>query len=107
MAKVDLDKMSLKELQAIAKDAAKTIESKKKDGIKALRKKILEEIRDNGLELGDVFPALKPAPRAAVSPKYANPDDMDQTWTGRGRKPKWVEAHLNDGKTLDDLLIGE
>ncbi|CAA6828808.1 MAG: DNA-binding protein, H-NS family [uncultured Thiotrichaceae bacterium] len=105
MAKVNLDKMSLKELQAIAKDAAKTIEVKKKDGIKALKKKILEEIKDNGLELGDVFTQLKPAPRAAVSPKYANLDNPDQTWTGRGRKPKWVEAHLNNGKTLEDLLI--
>lgn len=107
MAKVNLDKMSLKELQAIAKDAAKTIESKKKDGIKALRKKILEEIKDNGLEPGDVFPALKPAPRAAVSPKYVNPDDAEQTWTGRGRKPKWVESQINHGKTLEDLLIGQ
>lgn len=105
MAKVDLDKMSLKELQAIANDAKKTIEAKRKDGIKELRKKILEEIKENGLEPGDVFSCLKPTPRAAVSPKYANPDDSDMTWTGRGRKPKWVEAHLNNGKSLDDLLI--
>lgn len=34
---------------------------------------------------------------------YRHPDNADLTWTGRGRKPAWVEAWLEDGGTLDDL----
>ncbi|WP_353611282.1 H-NS histone family protein [Roseobacter sp. AzwK-3b] len=40
-----------------------------------------------------------------VAPKYADPANPDTTWSGRGRKPKWVEAYLASGKTLDDLKI--
>jgi len=43
--------------------------------------------------------------RRGVSPKYRNPDNPDETWAGRGRKPKWVEDHLARGASLDDLLI--
>ena len=43
--------------------------------------------------------------RAKVAPKYRNPADASQTWSGRGRAPKWVEAHLAAGGTKDQLAI--
>jgi DNA-binding protein H-NS len=43
--------------------------------------------------------------RRGVSPKYHNPDNPEETWAGRGRKPKWVEERLESGSSLDDLLI--
>jgi len=43
--------------------------------------------------------------RGTVRPKYCHPDDSSRTWTGRGRKPKWVEKQLDAGKSLEDLLI--
>ena len=43
--------------------------------------------------------------RAKVAPKYRNSDVPEQTCTGRGRTPKWVEFALENGKTLDDLKI--
>ena len=39
-----------------------------------------------------------------VLPKYRNPDDPWQTWTGRGKAPLWVNKMLTAGKTLDDLM---
>ncbi|WP_445322487.1 H-NS histone family protein [Roseobacter sp. HKCC-CH-9208] len=42
---------------------------------------------------------------AKVAPRYRNPSNPDQTWTGRGRKPLWVVDALNSGKSLDDLAI--
>jgi DNA-binding protein H-NS len=45
----------------------------------------------------------RPYPR--VFPKYRNPVDLTETWSGRGKRPKWVDAQLNSGKTLDDLAI--
>ena len=38
-------------------------------------------------------------------PKYANPDDKSQTWTGKGRRPDWFLKAMDAGKTPDDLLI--
>ncbi len=45
-------------------------------------------------------------PVRKVAPKYANPKDPSQTWTGRGRKPLWVVAHLNKKTAkITDLAI--
>jgi len=35
--------------------------------------------------------------------KYRNPDDPSQTWSGRGRKPNWLNEALAKGKRLEDL----
>ena len=43
--------------------------------------------------------------RGTVPPKYRNPDNPAETWTGRGRQPRWVSAALEKGLTLDDLRI--
>ncbi|HSD36114.1 MAG TPA: ParB/RepB/Spo0J family partition protein [Rhodocyclaceae bacterium] len=42
-------------------------------------------------------------PTVATPVLYTNPSDASQTWTGRGRKPAWVEMFLADGGTLDEL----
>ena len=39
-----------------------------------------------------------------VAPKYRDPDTGD-TWSGRGRKPKWLEAKIEAGRTLEDLKV--
>ena len=38
-------------------------------------------------------------------PKYCNPEDPSQTWTGRGRKPNWLVNALNDGADMEDFAI--
>jgi DNA-binding protein H-NS len=43
--------------------------------------------------------------RSAVAPKYRNPDNQTEVWSGRGRKPKWVEEKLTSGTQLEDLRI--
>ncbi|MBK7416327.1 MAG: H-NS histone family protein [Dechloromonas sp.] len=40
-----------------------------------------------------------------VKVKYRHPEDASLEWTGRGRKPKWVEAWLVSGKNMEALGI--
>ncbi|MGY6519947.1 MAG: H-NS histone family protein [Lysobacteraceae bacterium] len=40
-----------------------------------------------------------------VPPKYQNPSDPTQTWTGRGKRPNWFKDLLASGKKESDLLI--
>ena len=42
---------------------------------------------------------------AAAKPKYQSPSDPTLTWTGRGRKPKWVQDWIDGGNDLEKLLI--
>jgi DNA-binding protein H-NS len=81
--------------------------------------KIVQIARDAGLTADDIAKALgagkaakKPArvagkasaPRGKVAPKYRNPAQSDQTWTGRGKAPVWVQA-LKAAGTLESALI--
>ena len=43
--------------------------------------------------------------RREVSPKYRNPDNASETWSGRGRKPRWLEERLEKGAPLEDFAI--
>lgn len=40
-----------------------------------------------------------------VKVKYRHPQNVGLEWTGRGRKPKWVEAWVAEGGSLDNLLV--
>jgi DNA-binding protein H-NS len=44
-------------------------------------------------------------PYPPVLPKYQNPKNPSETWSGRGKQPRWLKAQLRAGKKLHDLLI--
>ena len=46
-------------------------------------------------------------PYPKVQAKFQNPDDASQTWSGRGKKPRWVTQMLTAGKSLEELLVGQ
>jgi DNA-binding protein H-NS len=77
-------------------------ESARKNEIAEAKEKIASIMRDYGLSLADLGGTAKvktSKPRAPVPTKYRD-DATGQTWTGRGRAPKWLE-----GKNKDDYLI--
>jgi DNA-binding protein H-NS len=41
--------------------------------------------------------------RASVLPKYQNPNNSAETWSGRGKQQRWLTAQLRFGKKLDDF----
>lgn len=44
------------------------------------------------------------APRGRVAPKYRNPQTND-TWTGRGKAPRWITDAESQGMSRDQFLI--
>ncbi|WP_080669612.1 H-NS histone family protein [Bradyrhizobium japonicum] len=44
-------------------------------------------------------------PYPPVLPQYRNSDYPYETWTGRGRQPRWLVAQLSAGRALDDFRI--
>ena len=47
--------------------------------------------------------AAKPARKFKVAAKYR--DDAGNTWSGRGSRPRWLQAALDSGKTLEELAV--
>ena len=43
--------------------------------------------------------------RSEISPKYRNPENPVETWSGRGREPKWLQHRIAEGKSKEDFLI--
>jgi len=43
--------------------------------------------------------------RMPVAAKYRNPDDPGQTWSGRGREPKWLAEKLSAGRRREEFAI--
>ena len=72
--------------------------------VKVDPREVEEAAREHGSNLAELT-GSKPRKTGTVAPKYANPQDPTMTWTGRGRKPRWVQENLESGKELDDLLI--
>jgi len=44
-------------------------------------------------------------PYPPVLPKYKNPKNPTEIWSGRGKQPLWVREQLEEGKKLDQFLI--
>lgn len=102
--KLDLENMSLKELRDLHKAVGRQIdgyEAKKKEQAMAAAQQVAEE---HGFSLKELLAGGKPA-KSTIAPKYTNPDNTSETWTGRGRQPRWVKGHLDAGRSIDDLLI--
>ena len=108
---IDLKALSPKELQSLIANAEAHMQEAKSNQVQEIRKKIDTLLSNAGLTLADVYPtrggkAGKAGKRAVVAPKYRNPEDASQTWSGRGKRPLWVVAALKRrGVTLDSLLI--
>ena len=85
--------------------------------------KIVQMAKDSGLTASDVIDAFKsdkPAKAklikasnsgkksslagAKIAPKYRNPANQAETWTGRGVSPKWI-AELKVAGALESALI--
>lgn len=125
MTETDLNRMPLPALQALKGEIEARLAMLERERRDAALAAAREAARAYGYELehliplqlsnplpgtGDAKKAVKPdaAPKkgASIGPaRYAKPDDPSVTWTGRGRNPNWVKAHLAAGRPLTDLEI--
>jgi len=48
---------------------------------------------------------LEPRKYAKVPPKYRNPNEPSETWSGRGKRPRWLTQALLAGQKIEDFAI--
>ena len=99
----NINEYSLEDLKKIKKQVDQSINTYRSRAITNARKELEEKAKSLGFSLNEIV-AGAPV-KSKVVAKYANPEDPNQTWTGRGRKPRWVEALIQKGNTLKDLEI--
>lgn len=103
--KIDINTLSFKELKDLQSQVTKAISTfedrKKKEALAELE----EKARALGFSLAELTGAVVSRKRAPAVPKYKNPANSSETWSGRGRKPRWFVAALQAGKSPNDMAI--
>lgn len=114
-------KLSDLEVLSLIERAKFELARRKEEGKEKLRAEIEAKLKNAGLDLGDLFESERKSTRggkskdndsqSAVAPKYKN-HVSGETWSGRGRSPKWVTAILQERewtveefKQSDEFLI--
>jgi DNA-binding protein H-NS len=102
----DVDKMSFAELAAMEKQIEKLKIEKQNSERLELRQKLIDEAKKNGFDINDLFGRGRKGKGTVVAVKYRDPKNPGNTWTGRGRMPRWMAAATKGGKAKkDDFLI--
>jgi DNA-binding protein H-NS len=111
----EFENMSRKELMALRSNIDKAIaavgDRDRRNALKAAE----DAVREHGYTLAELTPFVGAAPargRRRATPegtgnaaRYRNPENPEQTWSGRGRRPRWVHEAEAAGRSLDDLRI--
>lgn len=108
---VPLDNLSVEELEKVISDARRLIEEKREEAVARARADIERIAATTGYSLEDLLGMGKArgrAPARAQKPvpeKYRNPRDPSQSWSGRGKRPRWLQDLLQQGATLESLQV--
>ena len=117
---IDINSLSARELDSLINQAKKrkTVLKKRKP-IATVRARLKSAAAAEGYTIEELFGTgtatatrATKAPRAPrkgtgvkVPPKYRNPANPEQTWTGRGKQPRWMAEEVAKGKKPEDFLI--
>lgn len=120
---IDLNALSSRELDVLISAAKRRKTAlKKRKPIASIRKRIVDFATAEGYTVAELFGGKAPAAKTArttkkaasktkgrklgkVPPKYRNPANAAETWTGRGKQPRWLAAQTAKGKKVEDFLI--
>jgi DNA-binding protein H-NS len=108
LMKIDLEALTIPQLEALIEQAHDLIDSKQKEAVTSARAEIQKIASTVGMSVEELLglqagkKALKEKKSVAV--KYRNPKDHTQTWSGRGKQPRWLQEVLKQGGTLENFL---
>lgn len=105
---VNLSNYSIEQLQSLIGEAQHELEKRRAEERSAIVKEIRRLAATAGLEVDLKGAGASRTRRSATSklpPKYRNPANPSETWTGRGPRPQWFKDALASGRQPQDLAI--
>lgn len=99
-----LEKMSYAELSEMERQIERIKIEKQTSERNALRQKLTDMAEKEGFDIHELFGKGRKG-KGTVAVKYRDPKNPGNTWTGRGRMPRWMAAATKGGARKDDFLI--
>lgn len=108
--KTDISNLSVEQLKALQKEADVLIETKTEQAIIDAYNQVNEIAASVGYRIEDLLKIgqekTKKKARKSVEPRYRNKNNAEETWTGRGKQPRWLVLELEKPNVkLEDFLI--
>lgn len=111
--KPDLKSMTRKELEKLKTNVEKALEKLAEKDKKTALAAAQKAAAAHGFTLADITGELsapkkrktRTGPKSPSVPKYRNPANADQTWTGKGRQPDWFKSAIAAGTSPDAMEI--
>jgi DNA-binding protein H-NS len=102
----NLQTLSDTELEELLSNAEKALRSRQR----SRRKEIITQIKELAASI-DMAVELHPATEQAVHKvnkvaiKYRDPENHNNTWTGRGVMPVWMRNQIESGRDRSEFLV--
>ena len=100
MTSIDLESLDIERLPELLAKAQSELGSREKQNRKEFRAELERRVAADGYRMAEIFPEFRTASssssRRKRPPKYRDPHNPGQTWSGIGRTPKWVQAILDE-----------
>jgi DNA-binding protein H-NS len=104
----NIENMSFAELTAMQARIERTKAERQSVDRAELKQKMADMAKKHGFDIRELFDGrMGKGKRGKVAIKYRDPSNSANTWTGRGRMPRWMTAATKGGKAKkEDFLIG-
>lgn len=104
-----LDELSLRELMELQDRVKVAIIERQHTERAEVKSRMLALAAEAGMSIEEILGNRRgrgAAAKGQAAPKYRNPENPDETWSGRGRKPNWlVEKLKKRGVSIEDFAI--
>ena len=109
--KLELESMSLDDLWSLHEEISGILSDRIKAEKHELEKRLAVLGGGTAVLADSSEPGVSPAAKARrkyprVLPKYRNPQ-TSETWSGRGKRPRWLVAAMKSGRRIEDFRIGD
>lgn len=104
MAAIDVRSLNSKQTRELMRKLQSHMKGIDKEKTARVKEKVNALLKAEGVTFAQVYGRRRGGKVGKVAPKYRNPTGTE-TWSGRGKRPRWFVAALKSGKKEKDLLI--
>ena len=95
------------ELKRLHEDIGVLLAQQEAEARQMFKADFIAKMHEYGMSLGDFKPtkAKKERKKSAVPVKYRDPDNTENSWSGRGRTPAWLQEKLDQGRAIEEFAL--